>query len=103
MKSQLGEYIEETVPDGFAVFSLPAQLRRQLRTTNMVERLNQEIKRRTKLVRSFPGMDSYERLAGTILVRTDEEWQTAGRSYLDVELLKEALEKHQKKSKKQAA
>lgn len=103
MKSGLGEYIEETVPDGFAVFALPAQLRRQLRTTNMVERLNQEIKRRTKLVRSFPGMESYERLAGTILVKTDEEWQTAGRSYLDIELLKEALEKKPEKSKKQAA
>jgi len=54
MKTGLGEYIEEIVPDGFAVFALPAQLRTQLRTTNMVERLNQEIKRRTKLARSFP-------------------------------------------------
>ena len=91
------------MPDGFAVFALPVQLRRQLRTTNMVERLNQEIKRRTKLVRSFPGMESYERLAGTILVRTDEQWQTAGRSYLDIELLKEALEKNQKKRELQLA
>jgi len=103
MKSRLGEYIEETVPDGFAVFAFPAPLRRQMRTTNMVERLNQEIKRRTKLVRSFPGMESYERLAGTILVRTDEQWQTAARAYLDVERLKEALEKITEKRKKQAA
>ncbi len=92
MKPGLGEYIEETVPDGFAVFALPAQLRRYLRTTNMVERLNQEIKRRTRLVRSFPGMESYERLAGTVLVRTDEEWQAADREYFDMELLIEALE-----------
>ncbi|HPI77338.1 MAG TPA: IS256 family transposase [bacterium] len=103
MKSGLGEYIEEIVPDGFAVFALPAQLRTQLRTTNMVERLNQEIKRRTMLVRSFPSMESYERLAGTILVRIDEEWQATGRKYLDVELLKEALEKGTKKIHKRAA
>jgi len=103
MKSELGEYIEETVTDGFAVFALPAQLRRYLRTTNMVERINQELKRRTKLVRSFPCMESYERLAGTILVRIDEEWQAAGREYIDMELLKEALEEKRKKSKKQAA
>jgi len=103
MKSELGEYIEEVVPDGFAVFALPAQLRRYLRTTNMLERLNQEIKRRTRLVRSFPGFESYERLAGTVLVRTDEEWQAAGRMYLDMELLKEALEGKPKKSKKRAA
>jgi transposase-like protein len=103
MKPKLGDYIEETVTDGFAIFALPAQLRQQLRTTNMVERLNQEIKRRTRIVRSFPTMESYERLAGTVLVRTDEEWQTAERKYLDIELLKEALEGKQKKSENQAA
>jgi len=37
-------------------------------------------------------VESYERLAGTILARIDEEWQATGRKYLDVELLKEALE-----------
>lgn len=99
IKSGLGAYIEDTVPDGFAVFALPAQLRIYLRTTNMVERLNQEIKRRTRLVRSFPNMESYKRLAGTILVRTDEKWQTTSRAYFDMGLLKEVLEAKLKNNK----
>jgi len=103
MKRGLGAYMEEIVPDGFAVFALPAQLRRPLGTTNMLERLNQEIKRRTRVARIFPSMESYERLAGTLPVRTDENWQAAERRYLDMELLKEALEIKSEKSEKQAA
>jgi putative transposase len=103
MKCGLGAYMEEIVPDGFAVFALPVQLRRYLRTTNMLERLNQEIKRRTRVARIFPSMESYERLAGTILVRTDENWQAVGRKYLDMELLKESLEEKTETSKKRAA
>jgi putative transposase len=103
MKSGLGAYMEEIVPDGFAAFALPVSLRRCLRTTNMLERLNQEIKRRTKVARMFPNVESYERLSGTILVRTDELWQAAGRRYLDAELLKEALVDKTEKNKKRAA
>jgi len=103
MKSGLGAYIEEVVPDGFGAFTLPVSLRKPLRTTNMLERLNQEIKRRTRVARIFPSVQSYERLAGSILVRTDEDWQAAGRKYLDVELLKEALEDKTEIIKKQVA
>lgn len=103
MKSDLGAYIEEVVPDGFAAFAIPVSLRQHLRTTNMLERLNQEIKRRTRVARIFPSMESYERLAGTILVRTDEEWQASGRKYLDIELLKEALEEKRETIKIQVA
>jgi len=103
LKSGLGAYIEEVVPDGFAAFALPASLRQQLRTTNMLERLNQEIKRRTRVARIFPSVQSYERLAGSILVRTDEDWQASGRKYIDVELLKEALEEKTQTIKKQVA
>lgn len=103
MKSGLGAYIEDVVPDGFGAFAVPASLRQQLRTTNMLERLNQEIKRRIRVARIFPSMHSYERLAGSILVRTDEDWQAAGRKYLDAELLKEALEDKPEIIKKQVA
>lgn len=90
-KNGLGDYIEEIMPDGFAVYALPASVRTQLRTTNMLERLNQEIKRRTKVARIFPSTEAYLRLAGTLLVQTDEDWQEAGRRYLDIDLVKEAL------------
>jgi transposase-like protein len=103
MKCGLGAYIEEVVPDGFGAFAVPASLRQQLRTTNMLERLNQEIKRRTRVARIFPSTDSYVRLAGSILVRTDEEWQAAGRKYLDTELLIEALEEKTQTINKQVA
>lgn len=103
MKSGLGAYIEDVVPDGFGAFAIPASLRQPLRTTNMLERLNQEIKRRTRVARIFPSIQSYERLAGSILVRTDEDWLAAGRKYLDVELLKEALEEKTEIIKKRVA
>ncbi len=45
---KLAQWAEEAIPDGFAVFALPASHRRRLRTTNLLERVNQEIKRRTR-------------------------------------------------------
>ena len=91
-RSDLVDYVEETMLDGFAVFALPESLRRRLRTTNMVERVNQEIKRRTKVARVFPSKESYERCAGTILVHIDESWRESNDRYLDVEELVEALD-----------
>ena len=91
-KSDLVDYVEETMLDGFAVFVLPENLRRRLRTTNMVERINQEIKRRTKVARIFPSKESYERCAGTILVHIDDAWRESNYRYLDVEELVEALD-----------
>jgi len=92
-RSDLLSYVEETMLDGFAVFALPEKLRRRLRTTNMIERVNQEIKRRTKVARIFPSKESYERCAGTILVHINENWKESNYQYLDVEELLEALEK----------
>jgi len=92
VKKQLGDYLEELMLDGFAVFSLPGKLRRRLRTTNMVERINQEMKRRTKVARIFPSVESYERCVGSVLVHIDEKWQESSYRYLDVALLLEILE-----------
>ena len=77
--------------DGFAVYAVDESLRKRLRTTNMLERINQEILRRTKVVRIFPHVESYERLAGTVLVHTEGRWQEANYRYLNVDLLKESL------------
>jgi transposase-like protein len=82
--SRLADWIETNVPEGLVVFSFPASHRRRIRTTNMVERLNQEIRRRTRVVRIFPNEDSCLRLVSAILVETSENWQT-GKMYLPVE------------------
>ena len=64
-----------------AVFALPLSHRRLLRTSNMLERLNREIKRRTRVATLFPNEESLLRLATAILVEVSEEWAT-GRIYI---------------------
>ena len=82
---KLAEWMEQNIPEGFAVFMLPQAHRRLMRTTNMLERLNEEIKRRTRVVGLFPNESSLLRLAGALLMETDEDWQT-GKRYLNMEL-----------------
>lgn len=78
----------EVLEDGFfeatAVLALPGKYRRRLRTTNMVERFIQEIRRREKVVRIFPNQESVYRLVGALCAETHEEWST-GRCYFDME------------------
>jgi transposase-like protein len=81
---KLSLWMEENLPEGFTVFMLPDHQRRRLRTTNMVERLNKEIKRRTKVASLFPNEDSLLRLVSAILMETSEEWET-GKVYLKME------------------
>lgn len=80
---KLAEWMEQNIPEGFTVFILPRSHRRLLRTTNMLERLNEEIKRRTRVAGLFPNEPSLLRLVGALLMETDEDWQT-GRRYLDM-------------------
>ena len=51
---KLAEWLEANIPEGLAVFALPAAHRRRLRTINMLERLNKELKRRTRVAGLFP-------------------------------------------------
>jgi len=78
----------ETLESGFyeatAVLALPEKYRRRLRTTNMLERFIQEIRRREKVIRIFPNMDSAYRLVGALCAETHEEWST-GRRYLTMD------------------
>ena len=76
---KLAAWLEANVPAGLTVFMLPAKRRRRLRTNNLLERLNREIKRRTRVATLFPNEDSLLRLATAILMETDEEWQTEKR------------------------
>jgi len=79
---QLVKWAEEAIPEGFTVFSLPASHRRRLRTTNLVERLNEEIRRRTRVARLFPNEAACLRLVSAVLMEISEDWQTAERRYL---------------------
>lgn len=78
---KLAHWLEENVPEGLTVFDLPAEHRRRLRTNNPLERLNREVKRRTRVVCIFPNEASLLRLATAVLMETDDEWQT-GKRYL---------------------
>ena len=74
--------------DGFyeatAVLALPEKYRKRLRTTNMLERFIQEIRRREKVIRIFPNMESAWRLTGAYLAERHEEWSTR-RKYLTMD------------------
>jgi len=74
-------WLELNIPEGLAVFSLPPSHRRRLRTTNLMERLSREIKRRTRVAPLFPNEQSLLRLASAVLVETSEEWET-GKTYI---------------------
>jgi transposase-like protein len=80
---QLAQWIEENIPEGLAVFALPAKHRRRMRTTNMLERLHEEIKRRTRVARLFPNEASLLRLVSAIEMEISDEW-IADKKYLDL-------------------
>jgi putative transposase len=80
---KLATWAEENVGEGLTVFELgltEAQ-RKRLRTSNSIENLNQQIKRRTRVARLFPNEESLLRLASAVLIEISEEWET-GRRYL---------------------
>jgi transposase-like protein len=77
--------LDEAFDDITAVLALPLRYRKRLRTTNGAERLNEEIRRRERVIRIFPNEASVIRLMGALLMEQDEKWQT-GRKYFDMEL-----------------
>ena len=81
-------HIEENIEECLACLAFPEGHRRRIRTTNGLERLNQEIKRRTRVVRIFPNPQACLRLVGALAIEQSEEWVT-GRRYLDMEELRE--------------
>jgi len=66
------------------VLALPEPYRKRLRTTNGLERLIEEIRRRERVIRIFPNQASAERLLGALLMEIDEAWST-GRRYFDMQ------------------
>jgi transposase-like protein len=95
------QVLENGFDDITAVLCLPARYRKRLRTTNGMERLNEEIRRRDRVIRIYPHRNSVIRLIGALLMERDEKWQS-GHKYLD---MKEyfAWREEQKKQAKQAS
>ena len=75
--------LEEGFEDAMAVMALPEKYRKRLRSTNMQERLNEEIRRRERVIRIFPNDASALRLIGALLAEQNEIWQE--RRYLDMD------------------
>ena len=78
---KLAAWLEESLPEGLTVLAFPEAHRRLLRTTNGVERLNREIKRRTQVASIFPNEASCLRLVSALLMEISDDWQ-AGKAYL---------------------
>ena len=83
---KLAEWMEENLPQGLTVFSLPAHHQKRLRTSNALERVNQELKRRTRVARVFPNETALLRLISALLNETSDEWET-GKLYLNMQCL----------------
>jgi putative transposase len=85
---KLCAWVEENIGETLTFYRLPVQHHKHLKSTNMLERLNEEIKRRTRVVRIFPNEASCLRLIRALAVETHEGWLESSR-YLNMDLLKE--------------
>jgi putative transposase len=76
---RLSEWMEANIYQGLTVMSFPVEHQKRLRTTNLNERVNRELKRRTRVISVFPNAASLERLATAVLMEIDEDWQSGTR------------------------
>jgi len=83
---ELADWLEENAPETLSVFSFPQAHRSRIKSTNSLERLNEEIRRRTRVIRIFPHRQSCIRMITSLCLEKDEEW-TTGKIYLNMELL----------------
>lgn len=81
---KLSAWMEANVPEALTVFAFPESHRRRLRTTNGLERLNEELKRRTRVALIFPNEAALERLVTALLMEQSEQWET-NKTYLAME------------------
>ena len=80
----LAERLEEEIEDCLACLAFPASHQRRIRTTNGLERVSQELKRRTRVVRIFPNREACLRLVTALAAEISEDWES-GRRYLNME------------------
>ncbi len=84
----LSQWMEEHLAEGLTVFELPKTHRKKMRTSNALERLHEEIKRRTRVARLFPNEASLLRLVSAIEMEISEDW-VAGKRYLNMQTERE--------------
>lgn len=75
--------LDEGFEDAIQVLNLPENIQRRVRTTNCIERLNEEIRRRERVIRIFPNRESAIRLIGALLIDKNDEWISSSKKYLD--------------------
>lgn len=81
------KWLEENIDEGLTVYQFPREHRIKLRTSNGMERVNREIKRRTRVAVLFPNKESALRLVTAVLMEIHEDWATYRSDYLDMSLL----------------
>lgn len=81
---KLSAWLEQNLPESLTVFQFPPEHRRRLRTSNLMERINKEIKRRARVATLFPNDAALLRLVSAILMEISEEWETE-KIYLNLE------------------
>ena len=86
--SKLCEWVEENIAETLTYYRLPEAHHKHMKSTNMLERVNEEIRRRTYVVRIFPNEASCLKLVRALVAETHEEWMECAR-YVNMELLKE--------------
>ena len=77
------ESLDSGFEDAFQFTASDSTRYNRLKSTNLLERLNQEIRRRERVIRTFPNVQSAERLIGSMLIDIDEEWQTCNKRYIE--------------------
>jgi transposase-like protein len=73
---KLAAWMDDNVPEGLTIFEFPEHQRRNLRTTNLLENLNREVRRRTRVATIFPNDASLLRLVSAVLVEVSDGWET---------------------------
>jgi putative transposase len=81
---ELAAWLEKNIPEGFTVFAQPKEHRLRLRTSNAAERINQELKRRTRVARIFPNPKSLLRLVSALLADISDDWESSSQIYLNM-------------------
>lgn len=98
--SELSVWLDENIDSCLNVNHLPLEHRRKMKSTNMLERLNEELRRRSRVIRIFPNKDSCVRMIAALCQETSETWET-GKRYLNFDKEQEnqnAMYSHQKKA-----
>ena len=80
---EFAKWLEENIEDGLTVYQFPKEHWKKIRTSNGIERVNREIKRRTRVAVLFPNKESALRLVTGVIIEIHEEWVT-GKKYLDM-------------------